>query len=77
MPPLTNTRQETFAQIMAAGSSQIEAHEAAGYKPQYSNASRLMRNDKVEQRITELQHYNCDLAQITVASLVARADEVR
>lgn len=77
MPPLSNPRQETFAQIAAAGASLIEAYEKAGYEPNYGNASSLKANQKVNSRITELQQGGVDLAQITVASLVARADELR
>lgn len=66
-----------FAQTVAQGTSLIEAHEQAGYVPDYGHASRLASNGKVEERISELQAYNCDLTQITVASLVARADELR
>lgn len=77
MPALENARQELFAQTVAQGTSLIEAHEAAGYEPDYGHASRLASNGKVNQRIHELQWSAADLAQVTVASLVARADEAR
>lgn len=77
MPPLSNARQEKFAQTVAQGTTLIEAHETAGYEPDYGNASRLTANDKVGQRIAEIQRYGADVAQITVASLVCMADEVR
>lgn len=77
MPALENARQELFAQHVASGTTLIEAHEAAGYTPDYGNASHLTSNHNVKQRIEELQQYTCDLTQFTVASLVARADELR
>ena len=77
MPPLKNARQEVFAQVLATGTTNIEAHEASGYVPDYANASRLTRNDRVKQRIREIQLPAIDLAKVTVASLVGAADEAR
>jgi len=51
---LDNPKHERFAQALAAGKSQAEAYEAAGYKPSEPNASRLTRNDKVQARVAEL-----------------------
>lgn len=78
MPPLDNARHELFAQQVASGNSLTSAYEAAGYDGARQNASRLMlTNGDVQERVRELQAYHCDLTQITVASLVARADELR
>lgn len=52
--PLKNARQEKFAQELAKGKSQVEAYAAAGYVPKESNASRLIANDKVRNRVLEL-----------------------
>lgn len=77
MPPLDNPRQEKFVQLAVAGAPLIKAYEEAGYEPHRQNASRLMSNDDVKQRARELQAYHADMTQFTVASLVARADELR
>lgn len=54
MPPLENPRHERFAQELAGGKSQIEAYEAAGYKPSAPNACHLQAEHKVSQRVAEL-----------------------
>lgn len=77
MPPLDSPRQEKFVQLAVAGAPLIKAYEEAGYSPDYANAARLTRNDEVQQRMREIQRYGQDMAQITVASLVSRADELR
>lgn len=55
MPALSNARHERFAQELAKGKSQSEAYANAGYEPSEPNASRLTRNDKVQERVAELQ----------------------
>lgn len=78
MPALDNARQELFAQAVAQGTTLAEAYETAGYEPNRHNASRLKNtNENVQQRIREIQRYGADISQITVASLVERADELR
>lgn len=77
MPVLTNTRHEVFAQALAKGSSKAAAYEQAGYAPDTSNASKLTANHRVAARIAELQQGAVEQTQITVASLVAHADELR
>lgn len=77
MPPLSNPRQEKFVQLAVTGMPLIKAYEEAGYEPHTSNASRLIANEPVKERVAELQRPAADLAQITVATLVAAADEVR
>jgi len=77
MPPLRNGRQEIYAQAIAKGETQIVAHAKAGYEPDDGNASRLTGNHRVKQRIREIQSAAVDLTQVTVASLVAAADELR
>ncbi len=77
MPPLDNPRQEKFVQLAVTGMPLIKAYEEAGYKPDRGNASRLTAKDNVEERMNELQRPAADLAQITVASLVAMADAAR
>ncbi len=77
MPILSNPRHERFAQELAKGKSQAEAYEKAGYSPCEPNASRLIRNDKVRARVTELQAPAAKRAEVTVDSLIAEAEEAR
>src|SRR3954452_12006891 len=77
MPPLPNARQEMMAQLVAQGTTKTEAYAMAGYSPDDGNASRLTGNDRVKQRIAEIQQRAVEQTQITVASLVARADDLR
>ena len=55
MPALSNARHERFAQELAAGKTQSEAYQEAGYAPSEPNASRLTSNDKVRARVAEIQ----------------------
>jgi hypothetical protein len=77
VPPLTNTRHEVFAQELAKGSSKSAAYKKARFVPDTSNASKLTANHRVQRRVVELQQSAAESAQITVATLVARADELR
>jgi phage terminase small subunit len=51
---LKNPKHELFAQELAKGKTQLEAYEAAGYKPNDSAAARLCGNVRVTERIAEL-----------------------
>jgi hypothetical protein len=77
MPPLKNGRQEIFAQELAKGSTQIAAHQAAGYQPDDGNASRLTGKNRVKQRIAEIQQGAIERVQVTVGDLVSAANEIR
>jgi phage terminase small subunit len=55
MPILKNRRHETFAQQLAQGATAEAAYQAAGYKPDRGNASRLTANDSIRARVAELQ----------------------
>lgn len=54
MPILSNPKHEVFAQELAKGKTQIEAHGLAGYKPHRSTAAQLARNPNISARVTEL-----------------------
>ena len=58
MPRLKNQRHERFAQNIAKGMSATQAYIQAGYKARGNsaevNASRLLRNAQVHERIAEL-----------------------
>jgi hypothetical protein len=49
----------------------------AGYSPDTSNASKLTANNRIQQRIAEIQQRAQEQTQTTVSSLIAAADEVR
>lgn len=77
MPLLKNARHEKFAQELAKGKSQVDAYEAAGFKPNESHASRLVANGKVAARIAELQDAAAEIAVITAADIAKQLDEDR
>jgi hypothetical protein len=77
MPVLKNTRHEAFAQALAKGSSQEDAYAEAGFKPHRQNASRLITNDDVRRRVTELQSKTVKKVEITVESLAGELEEAR
>src|SRR4051794_2967742 len=77
MPPLPNARHEMVAQLVAQGTTKTEAYAAAGYEPDRHNASRLTTKDTVQQRVAEIQAGAVQSAQVTIASLVSAADEIR
>jgi len=54
MSILSNPRHERFAQLLAQGRSQIEAHAGAGYKPHRGNASSLAQDKNILGRVAEL-----------------------
>lgn len=72
MPALSNARHERFAQELAKGKAASEAYVLAGYKANDGNASTLKGNQKVEDRVAELQERAATRAEITVASITDR-----
>jgi phage terminase small subunit len=82
MPTLDNPRHELFAQEIAKGRSQHEAYRTAGYATKSdgsadSNASRLLSNAKVANRIRELQTEAAKSIDVTVSSLIAETERAR
>lgn len=77
MPVLDNQRHEVFAQALAKGLSQDAAYAEAGFSPHRQNASRLMTNDAVRRRVTEIQSKAVRKAEITVQSLADELEEAR
>ncbi|MBI1179117.1 MAG: terminase small subunit [Alphaproteobacteria bacterium] len=61
--PLKNGRWERFAQGLARGETADAAYQAAGYKPNRHNASRLKTNETILSRVAELQQ---EIAKRTV-----------
>jgi hypothetical protein len=72
MPILTNARHERFAQEIAKGKSATEAYILAGYKANDGNAATLKGNQRVLDRLAELQEKGAERAIITVASITER-----
>lgn len=52
---LKNARRERLAQNLAKGMSEVDAHEAAGYKRNYQAASNICRKVEVQDRVREIQ----------------------
>ena len=86
MPILANQRWEKFAQHVAAGESGAAAYrmtyDARGASAE-ANASRLLRNDKVRQRVAKLQAASATSTMLTMQerrerlAASARRDNIR
>jgi hypothetical protein len=72
MPCLSNPKHERFAQGLAKGLTQIEAYEEAGYAPHDGNAATLRGNQRVMDRVAELQERAAIRTEITVANITER-----
>jgi hypothetical protein len=77
MPILSNPRHEKFAQALAEGQSATEAYGFAGYAPNDGNAARMKGNDRVKERIAELQGQGAKRAVVTLESLIAEARDIQ
>lgn len=79
MALLPNSRHELFARAVASGKSAMEAYAQAGYAKSSakSNACRLMENEGIRARITELQTASAKKTEITLESLLADADRIQ
>lgn len=77
MPALENARHEKFAQELFKGKTATEAYALAGYKPDDGNATRLTGNDRIKNRIAELQSASSLRVEVTVASLMREAGEIQ
>lgn len=69
MPALTNPKHERFAQELAKGKTATESYETAGYAPNQPNAARLISNDMVRARISEIMERAAKRAEISIASV--------
>ena len=77
MRELTNPRYERFAQELAAGNTADGAYEAAGYRKHRGNAARLSANERIKNRVREIQSIGAERAAVTVQSLIDEAEQVR
>jgi hypothetical protein len=55
MPALLNPKHELFAQGLAKGLSADAAYQAAGYKKNRGNATRMKADESILRRLAELQ----------------------
>ncbi len=72
MPVLPNPRHERFAQGLAGGRSRIDAYAEAGYRRNYSAATRLAQQSPLQARVAEIQGGAAERTQISIASLTQR-----
>lgn len=77
MPALANPRHERFAQELAKGRTATDAYEIAGYKPNDGNAATLKGNQRISDRVAELQNAASMRVEVTLASLLSELDEAR
>jgi len=70
LPILNNPRHERFAQGLAAGKSASVAYVEAGFKANDGNASTLKGNQKVQDRVAELQARAVDGVLLTKAWVI-------
>src|SRR5262249_18417841 len=75
MPALKNSRHERFVQLLASGLPATDAHEQAGYKRNFGNASTLSRSRDIQARLNEIKNAGAERAAVTVESLIAECDE--
>jgi hypothetical protein len=75
MPLLKNSRHERFVQLLASGLPATEAHEQAGYKRNFGNASTLSRSSDIQARLNEIKNAGAKRAGVTVEGLIAECDE--
>lgn len=77
MAALENAKHERFAQELAKGKSATDAYEAAGYKRHDGNAATLRGNQRVLDRVAELQERGAIKTEITLQSLIQEAAEIQ
>ena len=76
MPVLKNPKYELFAQGLAKGVADVDAHEQAGYKRNAGNASRLKRNENIQARVDELLSAGSERAEIDIARTLSELGRV-
>lgn len=77
MPALENPKHERFAQELAKGKTATEAYVLAGYRDNDGNAATLKGNQRIAERVAEIQERGAIRAEITVASLLDEAAEIQ
>src|SRR5215472_11577297 len=77
MGPLKNPRHEAFVRYLLEGKTALDAYEAAGFKRDLGNASRLKARPDVAARLAEMQNEIAATVPITIESLIGELEEVR
>jgi hypothetical protein len=77
MPILPNPRHERFARALVEGKSASAAYEEAGYRPNDGNAIRMKGNDRIMQRVAELQEQGAERSVVTLESLITEAGDIQ
>src|SRR5215831_11520898 len=77
MGPLKNPRHEAFVCYLLEGKTALDAYEAAGFKRDLGNASRLKARPDVAARLAEMQNEIAATVPITIESLIGELEEVR
>jgi phage terminase small subunit len=77
MTVLANNRRELFAQLLAQGFTEVDAHERAGYRRNDGNASTLAQHPEVQARLKEIKGAVAARTVVTTEALINEAEEVR
>ena len=77
MPALQNHRHELFAQGLVEGKSANQSFIDAGYAENNGNAIRLKGNEKVRNRVAELQAHHQKRHDVTVDTLTDEYEVAR
>lgn len=77
MPALENARHEKFAQELSKGKTATEAYVLAGYKANDGNAATLKGNQRILDRVLELQNAGSLRVEVTIASLLTEAADIQ
>lgn len=75
MPVLPKPKHERFAQELAQGKTEVEAHEIAGYSPNDGNASKLATKPEIQDRVKEITGNAAMRAEVTVVSLIQELND--
>jgi phage terminase small subunit len=76
MPVLDNVKHERFAQLLAQGKTATDAHEAAGFKRNDGNASKLAARPDVQARVKEITGAAAERCGVTVEKVVAELAKI-
>jgi phage terminase small subunit len=76
MPVLRKHKHELFAQGLAKGLSADAAYQAAGYKRDRGNATRLTANDSIQKRVVEIQDKAAENVEVSKAWVMERLKEI-
>lgn len=76
MPVLANPRYEKFAQLLVGGMAAVDAHEAAGFRRNDSNAIRLKNRAEVAARVAELQQETANASELSREDLLRELEHI-